>query len=112
FRRFDWGSLDLAEVKAVKNTLGGTVNDVLLACIAGAVRRFFARRKFRFGKVDYRVAVPVNVRSEGEQGNAGNRVSAWFLSLPVKEDDVVARFDKIRSATAKLKQSKQAQGIE
>lgn len=112
YRRFDWHSLDLGAVKEVKNHLGGTVNDVILATVTGAVRRFLTRRMADVDRLDYRAVVPVNVRSTADQGTYGNRVSAWMLSLPVHERSVRERYRLIAESTARLKQSKQAQGIE
>jgi WS/DGAT/MGAT family acyltransferase len=62
-RRFDWLRIDLSAVKAVKARLGGTVNDVVLSTVAGAARRFLVRRGVDAAKLDFRVAIPVNVRS-------------------------------------------------
>jgi diacylglycerol O-acyltransferase len=110
-RRFDWYSLDLAEVKAVKNRVGGTVNDVILATVSGALRRFLQRRGADL-ETEYRAVVPVSVRRPAEQGTMGNRVSAWMMSLPIRERDPLQRLVKVSAMTAHLKQSKQAQGIE
>jgi len=110
-RRFDWHSLDLADVKAVKNRVGGTVNDVILATVAGALRRFLQRRGADL-ETEYRAVVPVSVRRPAEQGTMGNRVSAWMMSLPIRERDPLQRLAKVSAMTAHLKQSKQAQGIE
>jgi WS/DGAT/MGAT family acyltransferase len=112
YRRFDWHGLDLMQVKAVKNQLGGTVNDVILATVTGAIRRFLTRRMTNVDKLDYRAVVPVSVRAAHEQGTQGNRVSAWLLSLPVAERNVRERYRRVSEMTAHLKQSKQAQGIE
>ncbi|HVM97458.1 MAG TPA: wax ester/triacylglycerol synthase family O-acyltransferase [Candidatus Acidoferrales bacterium] len=112
YRRFDWHSFDLAQVKAVKNSLGGTVNDVILAAVTGALRRFLSRRMTSVDSLDYRAVVPVNVRRPDELGAPGNHVSAWMLSLPVNEPNVRERFRRIHESTTQLKQSKQAQGIE
>ncbi len=111
-RRFDWLAMDLADVKAVKNQLGGTVNDVVLATVAGAVRRFLQHRRVKPDAVPYRVAVPVSTRAAEEYGTMGNRVSAWLIDLPVEEGDPRRRLARVRAATAALKESKQAQGFE
>lgn len=111
-RRFDWLRMDLAEVKAVKNGLGGTVNDVVLATVAGAVRRFLERRRVHCGHVDFRVMAPVSVRTDEERGTLGNRVSAWIVPLPLAESDASRRMAKIRETTAELKAQKQALGAE
>ena len=111
-RRFDWLALDLAEVKAVKNQLGGTVNDVVLATVAGAVRRFLQHRRVKPDAVAYRVAIPVSTRPPEEYGTMGNRVSAWLIDLPIEERDPRRRLARVRTVTAALKESKQARGFE
>ena len=111
-RRFDWLAQNLDEVKAVKNRLGGTLNDVVLATVAGAVRRFLQRRGLSVQGVDFRVMAPVSVRSEQEHGTLGNRVSAWMVPMPLAERDPVRRLDQIRETTAHLKETKQALGAE
>ena len=111
-RRFDWLAMDLGEVKAVKNRLGGTLNDIVLATVAGAVRRFLQRRGVSVQDLDFRVMAPVSVRTEQEHGTLGNRVSAWMVPMPLGERDPVRRLDKIRETTEHLKESKQALGAE
>jgi WS/DGAT/MGAT family acyltransferase len=112
YRRFDWHQLDLADVKAVKNHLGGTVNDVILATVTGALRRFLIRRRSDPNTLEYKAVVPVSVRSPAELGTSGNRVSAWMLSLPIQEPDPVKRFVEVSRITDRLKHLKQARGIE
>lgn len=111
-RRFDWLSMNLDEVKAIKNRLGGTVNDVVLATVAGAVRRFLEARRVNCEMLDFRALVPVSVRSPKERGMLGNRVSGWITPLPIAERDPRARLGKVQELTANLKESKQALGAE
>lgn len=110
-RRVAWMSLDLADVKAVKERLGGTVNDVVLAVVAGALHRFFGAAGEWPTWLDYRVVVPVNMRPPGEL-QAANRVSAHFLSLPVEERDPLRRYQRVRERTESAKQSRAAEGFE
>jgi diacylglycerol O-acyltransferase / wax synthase len=111
-RRFDWLAMGLEEIKAVKNRLGGTVNDVVLATVAGALRRFFERRRVNCELLDFRVMAPVSVRSQDERGTLGNRVSAWIVPMPLGEPDARQRLEKIRETTEHLKQTKRALGAE
>jgi len=112
-RRMGWLRFDLGEVKAVKARLGGTLNDVVLATVAGAVRRFLRKRRTAVDGIDFRAVVPVNMRAEGESaGGAGNRVSIWFTPLPVGEKDPLARYAQIRATTSQHKQSHSAKGAE
>ncbi len=109
-RRFHWVTLDLEKVKAVKNRLGGTVNDVVLATVSGAVRRFLLHRQVSLYGLDFRVGVPVSVRSEQERGTPGNRVSIWIMPLCVQERYPARRLNAVRAASARFKETDQAGG--
>ncbi len=109
-RRLDWCSLDLAEVKVVKNRLGGTVNDVVLATLAGALRHFLRHRRVDLGGLNYRVVIPVSVRAVDDRGVANNRASAWLMSLPLEEADPRARLVAVQDTTGQLKASRQERG--
>ncbi len=114
-RRFDWIGFDIAEVKRVKDHLGGTVNDVVLATVAGAVSRFLEQRGIPLSRqrdLDFRAFCPVSVRSSEERGTLGNRVSSIVARLPIAERDPARRLESVRAVTADLKQSKQALGAD
>jgi diacylglycerol O-acyltransferase len=111
-RRVEWGALDLAQVKAVGRQLGGKVNDVVLAIVTGAMRRCLEHRGEPLQNIDYRVVVPVNMRSPSGEPGVANHDSAFFLSLPVAEPDPRARFAAVRSETARLKSCHAADGID
>lgn len=111
-RRFDWLAMSLEEIKTVKNKLGGTVNDIVLTTVAGAVRRFLERRRVNCEHLDFRVMAPVSVRTQDEKGALGNRVSAWIVPMPLDERDPTLRLERIRQTTAELKETKQAMGAE
>jgi WS/DGAT/MGAT family acyltransferase len=111
-RRFDYFSLELARVRALKDKLGGTLNDLVLATVAGGMRRFLMRRLVDVGELDFRASAPVSVRSGSESGVLGNRVSAWIIRLPVREADPLRRLEQIRAATRRLKESNQALGAD
>ncbi|HSP99725.1 MAG TPA: wax ester/triacylglycerol synthase family O-acyltransferase [Candidatus Dormibacteraeota bacterium] len=111
-RRFDWTRLDLDAVKAIKQGLGGTLNDVVLAIVAGAMRRFLRARGERVAELDFRVMVPVNVRVSEQQGALGNRVSFLMTRLPVGERDPRQRLRQVIETTQQLKGSRQAQGAQ
>jgi diacylglycerol O-acyltransferase len=104
-------SLDLAEVKEVKQRIGGTVNDVVLATVAGAMRRFLQRRRVALQKLAFRVAAPVNMRAPDDR-TLGNRVSVWLMDLPIQERDPCRRLAMVSAATNTLRQSKQALGTD
>jgi WS/DGAT/MGAT family acyltransferase len=110
-RRFDWTELPLARVKAVKNSLGGSVNDVVLATVTGAVRHFLSEvRGFPIDGVAFRVMNPVSTRTVGQRGALGNQVAMWLVSLPVDEPDAVERLRIIQKETAYLKERNHALG--
>lgn len=111
-RRFDWLTMSLADIKAVRRALGGSLNDIVLTVVTGAVRRFLQRRLVDPRRIDFRVMTPVSVRSEDERGAFGNRVSAWTVDLPVGEEDPRRQLETIRRTTADLKASRRAVGAE
>jgi len=112
YRRIEWLALDLAKAKQVKQKLGGTVNDVVLATVAGALHRFLGGRSDWRARFDYRIVIPVNMRPPGDTRAGGNCVSAYFLSLPVSDADPRRRYRIVRSATERLKDSRAAEGID
>jgi WS/DGAT/MGAT family acyltransferase len=111
-RRFDWLDMSIADVKAVKQALGGSLNDVVLATVAGAVREYLEGRRVNVEGLEFRVMAPVSVRTAGERGTLGNRVSAWIVDMPIAERDPRRRIERIRETTARLKDSKQALGAD
>jgi WS/DGAT/MGAT family acyltransferase len=111
-RRFDWLPMEVAEIKEVRRAFGGSLNDVVLTVVTGAVRRFLERRGVSAKGLDFRVMAPVSVRSADERGRLGNRVSAWMIDLPVSLPDPRQQLERIAARTRELKESKQAVGAE
>ncbi len=109
-RRYEWVDADLATFKAIKDTLGGTVNDVVLTVVAGALGRHLRRRGHRTAGLELRALVPVSVRGRDEQGALGNRVAAVWAPLPVGETDPVAVFERVHEAMAHVKANHEAVG--
>jgi WS/DGAT/MGAT family acyltransferase len=108
-----FGTLEtpLEQVKDIKNALGGSVNDVVLATVAAGVRNFLTgNREFDVAGLDFRAMAPVSVRSHDQRGTLGNQVAMWLVSLPVDEPDPVRQFAAVRKATARLKETNQALG--
>lgn len=108
-RRFHSVDLPLADIKEVRAGLGGTVNDVVLAVVSGALRSLLASRGESAAE-DLRVMVPVSVRTAEGRGTLGNQVTPTFATLPVAEPDPVKRLEKVRAAMKSLKESGQVLG--
>jgi WS/DGAT/MGAT family acyltransferase len=111
-RRFDWTDMRVADLKAVKNVLGGTLNDVVLATVAGALRRFCLQRAVDPDTLNVRALVPVSVRAPEEHGALGNRITEIIAPLPIQLGDPVNRLEAVRITMSGLKESKQALGGE
>jgi WS/DGAT/MGAT family acyltransferase len=109
-RRFTWVRGELADFKAVKNALGGTVNDVVLTVVAGALARWLRVRGVRTQGLQMRALVPVSVRTSSDRGTLGNRLTAMRGPLPVYISDPVSRLRFVTRAMDGLKESKQALG--
>lgn len=112
-RRFDWLPMRLDEVALVRERLGGTLNDVVLATTAGALRRFL--KHVRLTDPDglvFKVMSPVSLRAASQHGTLGNRVAAWIVPLPLDEPDAALRLVRVRAETERLKQRHEALGAE
>ena len=109
-RRFTWVRGDLGRVKAVKNALGGTVNDVMLAVVARALRRWLERRGEPVAGLELKAFVPVSVRSEDQAGTLGNQVTGLIARLPVGCDDPLETLSRVSEQMRGLKDSGQAVG--
>jgi diacylglycerol O-acyltransferase / wax synthase len=99
-RRYTWVDADLAELRRIKDALGGTVNDAVLAVVAGALGRFLRHRGVDTDGLVLKALVPVSVRAEAQQGALGNEVAPMWASLPVGVEDPVRQHAAIRDAAA------------
>jgi WS/DGAT/MGAT family acyltransferase len=112
-RRYAWASTSVEEIKTVRRELGGTFNDVVLACITNGFRELLLARGEDTERV-VRTLVPVSVRPRDTSGKAvgdgtfENRVSAMFAELPIEIEDPVLRLAAITDQMKDLKESKQA----
>jgi diacylglycerol O-acyltransferase len=113
YRRFDWTETDLATIREIRKHLGGTLNDVVLCTVAGAVGRFLRRRG---ESVDadtvFRAMVPVSLRKPSERGQPGNRVVNFLARLAVEERDPRRRLQRTRETMHELKESRLVRGAE
>jgi WS/DGAT/MGAT family acyltransferase len=101
-RRVAFVSVPLSEIKAAKNALGVTVNDIVLGVTAGALRAYLERRD-ELPDRSLIAAIPTDVRGRDDKG-FGNRLSAMFAALPVELSDPIARVEAVRRSTAGAKQ--------
>jgi WS/DGAT/MGAT family acyltransferase len=110
-RRWAFGTASLAEVKAVKMAAGATVNDVVLAMCAGALRRWLTDHA-ELPDRPLLAAVPMSVRTEGERDAVGNRVSGWIAPIPTDESDPAERLRKAHEAMRAAKEQHAAIGAD
>lgn len=111
-RRYAVVRADLAEVKEIKNALGGTVNDVVLALVTASIRDWLHARGTRTQDLELRALVPVSTRAREQRGEVGNRVVAMRGPVPVYIEDPILRLHKISEQMDDLKRSKQAVGAD
>jgi len=102
-RRVALAELSMSDVDRVRQVLGGTTNDVVLAVTSGALRSFFAGRGEQ-PESSLVGMVPVSVRTEEEDGTLGNRVSAMLVSLATTVEDPVARLRRIVEEARRAKE--------
>jgi WS/DGAT/MGAT family acyltransferase len=111
-RRVFWVQSELADFKAVKNALGGTVNDVFLATVAGGLGQWLRSRGVNTADLELRGLVPVSIRSSDQHHHLGNQIAALRGPLPVYAEDPIERLRIVREAMQGVKESKQALGAE
>jgi len=111
-RRVLWVENELADFKTIKNALGGTVNDVVLTVVTGAIRKWLRSRGVRTEGLELRALVPVSIRSDDDRGGTGNQIAAMRGPLPVYCDDPIECLGIVRQEMGSLKESKQALGAE
>ncbi len=109
-RRYAVVRQQLADYKEIKDALGGTVNDVVLSVVSGALGQWLRARGVRTEGLEMRALVPVSVRTDAQRGSLGNQLTAMRAPLPVYIEDPVSRLRFIRAAMDGLKESKQAVG--
>jgi len=108
-KRVAWAEpLDLDEVKAVGRACGFTVNDVLLAAAAGALRSYMLERGADLSGITLRATVPVNLRPLEHAKKLGNHFGLVFLDLPVGESNPIRRLEFVGECMHQLKASRQA----
>jgi diacylglycerol O-acyltransferase len=111
-RRFAFRSVDLADVKTVKNAFGVSVNDVVMAMCAGALRRWLTDHD-ALPTAPLIAMIPVSIRDPAAKGALGNKVSAMLATLPTHMIDPDQRLEIVHAATkiAKTQQAAIPQGL-
>jgi diacylglycerol O-acyltransferase len=109
-RRFTWVRASLRDLKQVKDQLGGTVNDVVLAAVSGALGRHLRSHGHSTAGLELRAMVPVSLHSPEQKGALGNQVTTMMAPLPVWCEDPVRRLHLVTESMGDLKESKQAMG--
>ena len=110
-RKLVWSTFSFAEARAIRAALGGTVNDVVLTTLSGAVARYVELHRQKTERRQLRVMVPVSVRQEGQRGALGNLVSMLPVEIPLDLTDPVERFRHINQKTTSMKSARIAEGL-
>ncbi|MDO9353693.1 MAG: wax ester/triacylglycerol synthase family O-acyltransferase [Solirubrobacteraceae bacterium] len=109
-RRYRGVRTTLEDLRLVKNTFGGSINDVVVTIVTGALRKWLVSRGVRTEGLELRALVPVSVRADAERGEFGNKLAVMQGPLPVYVDDALDRYLIVRQAMDDLKASGQALG--
>lgn len=111
-RAVAWTSMSFAEVRGIRGKAGGTVNDVMLTILGGALGRYLQSKGVKTDGMTLRLMIPVNVRKEDQKGALGNRVSMMLPEVPVGIPDPLARLKAVREEMDRLKSRNQADAFE
>jgi diacylglycerol O-acyltransferase / wax synthase len=103
-------TMKLDELKQIKNSLGGTLNDVVLAAAAGGLRRLLSERGETIPEPGLRAMVPMNIRTAADHLSMGNRISSLFVHLPVGAADPAERYRRQVEEAESLKSGTQHEG--
>jgi WS/DGAT/MGAT family acyltransferase len=108
-KRTAWSEgIPLEDIKTIRRELGGTVNDVVVTLITGALRRYLEAHGEPVDDMTLRAAVPVNLRPAGQEGELGNRMGAVFLTLPVWNAEPACRLREVQVRMKSRKASSEA----
>jgi diacylglycerol O-acyltransferase len=111
-RAWTYARHPLADFRAVKAALGGTVNDVVLAAVTGGVRLYLIEQGVNPADQVIQALCPVSLRTPEEQGALGNRLAMLLVRLPIDESDPARRLARVRRTVDSLKERKQAVGAD
>ena len=108
-RQARWMKQDFADIRTIRKSLGGTINDVVLTVVSEAAARYLAANDERVDDGYLRIMCPVNVRTEDKQGALGNEVSAIFPRLPAVPIPPAERLNAVVAETQRIKRNEEAQ---
>jgi diacylglycerol O-acyltransferase len=111
-RVYTFSRFPLSDFRAIKGEFGGTINDVVLAVVAGGLRRFMMARGVDLGEQTMTALCPVSIRDQSEKTALGNRLAMLLVRLPIVEPDPVRRLEEVRTTVNRLKARKQAVGAD
>ncbi len=111
-RRATWTSMSFQEVRGIRGALGGTVNDVMLTLLGGALGRYLRSKGVNTSGMTVRMQIPVNVRGEDQKGALGNRVSMMLPNVPLGIFDPTERLKAVRAEMEQLKSKDQASAFD
>ncbi len=110
-RKLRWMKRPLSEIREIRRSLGGTINDVVLTVVSEAVARYLSEHGERVDGAHLRIMCPVNVRTEGQQGALGNQVSAIFPMLPAWPMSPATRLGAVCAEVERIKEEQEAQAL-
>jgi WS/DGAT/MGAT family acyltransferase len=111
-RRLAFVSAQLEDFKRVKDAFGATVNDVVLATVAGGLAHFFGHRGVPTDDLELHACVPVSTRASDQRETLGNQITQLVVPLPIYLDDPIERLARVSAEMAGIKESRQALGAE
>ena len=111
-RSFEWRSLSMERASGLRKAIGGTLNELALACVSGALRDLMIAEGAATPDVTLRASVPVNRRGAEDASAGGNRVSLCLIDLPVGTADARERHARVCESSARAKASSQVEGLD
>jgi WS/DGAT/MGAT family acyltransferase len=110
-RRVMWSRFSFAEARAIRAALKGTVNDVVLTVLAGAVARYVEQHGQQVAGRNLRLMVPVSLRREEHRGSLGNLISLMPLEISLDIRDPLARFQHVNIKTQAMKSARAPESL-
>ncbi|MEZ4290715.1 MAG: wax ester/triacylglycerol synthase family O-acyltransferase [Myxococcota bacterium] len=111
-RRLEWLTMPLDDVKELRRVFDCTINDIVLATVTEAIRRYLFRRRVDHRRLDFRISAPVSMRRPEHDRRQGNHVSSWILRLPLDLEDPIDQLEEIERLTRELKEKDAALGVD